>query len=394
MNKFIVAVLTQYFKEMKAVKNYENLESVRNIINNEIKESQCINMYINDSSTADSFYGMIVFPKLALNTEKELYIESYAIEIQKQLLDILEPDELVAMLIHDISHNVLTNTVLERLKAAIYKSAKMSNMKIAEIVYNIDNRIRNLAILDIANRTYKEKIIPGLDMYEPDRIIADLDIWESFNSSIEKIRREIDIEDISNPDQQDISDVYIGTKVIKMIREKAKGIVKTYTEVYNYIITRYDTKIFNIYPNIEVSEDEEKFGEKVSEIETLKPYELQFLRENVYFHISNKKSYASTLLENVFALKRPNISEMQKELVIISFKIESMESNYARLAILDRIYDNIFVIEKYLEDNPTDETVISYLKKFNDMTIILKDTKVAKKQYSILSISNPVGYEG
>ena len=37
MNKFIVAVLTQYFKEMKAVKNYENLENVRNIINNEIQ---------------------------------------------------------------------------------------------------------------------------------------------------------------------------------------------------------------------------------------------------------------------------------------------------------------------------------------------------------------------
>jgi len=393
MNKFITTVISEYLKEIKNFKEYTNLDKIKDILNNEIPSRKCISVAINDSSKADSFYGLIVYPKVTLNKNKELDIESYAVEIQKQLLDILEPEELMAMLLHDISHNILYNTVIERMKMAIYKSAKMSNMRMAEIVYNIDNRIRNLIILDISNRTYKERVIPDLEMYEPDRILVDLNICAYFNSAIEKIRKEIDIDDMSNPDHQDTYDVYIGTKAIKMVREKAKGIEITYNQMSNYINDRYDTKVFNIYPSIEVKVDDEKYGEKVSDIETLKPYELSMLQENAIFHITNKQSYASTLLESVFKQNRPSISAMEKELNIINFKIEAIGSNYERLSILDRIYDNIFVIEKYLEQNPDDESINSYLKKFNELTSVLKDAKIAKRKYGVF-VEYPQNYEG
>lgn len=394
LSKYTFNAVSHLFSDVKEYKVYENLEKIKELLNNQITSIKCIDIGINNSSRADAFYGLIVFPLFERNRiSGEMEIKSYVIEIQKQLVDLLSPNELTAYLFHDISHNVLTMTVLERLKMAIHKACKMTDMKMVDIFYNMDNHIRDLIVLDISNRTYKDPIMPYTDMYEPDRLIDDLEVHEYYNSAIEKTAN-LDVDDSSNPENQNISDTYIASKVIKMVREKLKGIQRTYNELRNYISMMYDTKVFEMYPSINISVSEEVFGERISSIETLKPYDLQMLHEGVINAITKKQdSCAASLLESFFKEKRPSVSSLQKELDILSFKMETVGSNYERLAILDRIYDNIFSLERYLDKNPDDETISSYLKKFINLTSILKDVKISKRRYGVF-VEVPPGYEG
>lgn len=395
MNKGAFSIISNLFQELKDFKDKSKLIEIQNVLNNEIPGIQCFKIIINDSQRVGAFYGMIVFPKLGLDTKKNITIKNYVVEIQQELLDILTPEELTAYLLHDISHNILTATVLERLKMGIFKSCKMSNTKVVDIMYNMDIPMRDLVIVDIANRTYKEPIVSGTDMYEPDRLLVDLGIEDFFNKALFKMTVDVDYLNVSNSEYQDIADVYITSKLIKMVREKLKDITKTYNELKAYIINSYDTKVLTIFPHINANVSEEQFGEKVSTIETMKPYELERLQEGVIQGIRTKSSdYQPTIfLEAVFNQKRPSASALQKELDIINFKMSSLESNYERLSVLDRIYDNIFTLEKYIEENPDDIQTKDFLTKFTLLTSILKDIKITKKQYGIF-YEVPPGYEG
>ena len=383
------------FDELK--NNYENrkeyLNKIRNILNNEIK-IPCIDVIINDSTRAQTFYGMIVFPKTVLSNQKGIEIRSYAVEIQKSLLDLLDGKQIAALLIHDLSHNVLTYTAIERFKAALYHACRMTHMKVIEVLYNMDNKIRDLALLDIANRTYKEPVLPDIEIYEPDRILIEMDIYENFNSAIKTISEQIEEFDLSNPDHQDIADTYIASVMIKIVMEKMKGIMRQYNWHKQYVEKFYDTKIFKLFPSIDIEVKEELFGQKVSEIEYMKPYELSMLQEStIEFIMSKKGDDASYVIESVIKRKRPNPTSLQKEYDIITFKMQNMSSNYERLSLLDRVYDNIYIIEKYLDKNPDDEVIKEFLEKFVELPKIMKNLKPTKKRYDIY-VEYPAGYEG
>jgi hypothetical protein len=383
------------FDELK--NNYENrkeyLNKIRNILNNEIK-IPCIDVIINDSTRAQTFYGMIVFPKTVLSNQKGIEIRSYAVEIQKSLLDLLDGKQIAALLIHDLSHNVLTYTAIERFKAALYHACRMTHMKVIEVLYNMDNKMRDLALLDIANRTYKEPVLPDIEIYEPDRILIEMEIYENFNSAIKTISEQIEEFDLSNPDHQDIADTYIASVMIKIVMEKMKGIMRQYNWHKQYVEKFYDTKIFKLFPSIDIEVKEELFGQKVSEIEYMKPYELSMLQEStIEFIMSKKGDDASYVIESVIKRKRPNPTSLQKEYDIITFKMQNMSSNYERLSLLDRVYDNIYIIEKYLDKNPDDKVIKEFLEKFVELPKIMKNLKPTKKRYDIY-VEYPAGYEG
>jgi len=395
VNKYVFNFLAVTFDELK--NNYENrkeyLNKIRNILNNEIK-IPCIDVIINDSTRAQTFYGMIVFPKTVLSNQKGIEIRSYAVEIQKSLLDLLDGKQIAALLIHDLSHNVLTYTAIERFKAALYHACRMTHMKVIEVLYNMDNKIRDLALLDIANRTYKEPVLPDIEIYEPDRILIEMDIYENFNSAIKTISEQIEEFDLSNPDHQDIADTYIASVMIKIVMEKMKGIMRQYNWHKQYVEKFYDTKIFKLFPSIDIEVKEELFGQKVSEIEYMKPYELSMLQEStIEFIMSKKGDDASYVIESVIKRKRPNPTSLQKEYDIITFKMQNMSSNYERLSLLDRVYDNIYIIEKYLDKNPDDEVIKEFLEKFVELPKIMKNLKPTKKRYDIY-VEYPAGYEG
>lgn len=399
MNKYVFNILTNLLDEIKQFKKYENLDKISAVLNNEIISSKCKAVIINDSSKADAFYGLIVYPNINLgdSSDTALNIKDYVIEIQKSLLDVLDAGEIAVMIIHDISHNILTTTVAERFKLAIYKACRMTNTKIVEIIHNIETRMYNIAILDISNRTYKDILVPGLDLYEPDRILVDMNIWKQWNSALEKIKTNLQQDNLSNPDYQETADLHIGLKIVKMVQEKIREISSTYDQLLSYVMAMYDTKIFTYYPAIVAKITYDIYGEDVSGTEPLKPLELQFLHEHTVDHIRLKgNSMAATILESVF--DKPgqiSYSALQKEFDIINFKMDAISSNYERLAILDRIYDNIFALEKYINKNSNYDMTEprKYLEKFIKLTSILKDAKVAKKRYDIF-IEVPPGYEG
>jgi hypothetical protein len=372
----------------------DTIDRIKNTLNNEIS-IPCINVVVNKSATAQNFYGMIVFPKTILSDQKGIEIKSYVVEIQQQLLDVLTGQQLAAMLIHDLSHNVMTYTAIERFKAAIYHACKMSNMKVIDIMYNIDSKARDLALLDIANRSYKDPVVPDTEMYEADRILVDMGICDYFNSAIQTIAREVEEFDLSNPDDQYVADTYIATMLIKIVMEKAKGMTRQYQWHKQFVEKTYDTNIFKMFPSIDIELKEEQFGQRISEIEDLKPYELSMLQETTLAYIESKQKLneASLIIESVFKQKRPNTTALQKEIDIITFKMQNMASNYERLYLLDRVYDSIYLIEKYLDQNPEDEVINGYFKKFLDLPQVMKDMKPSKKQYGVF-IEYPAGYEG
>jgi hypothetical protein len=397
MNKYTFSFIANLFEDLKADPSSDDAAmKIKNLLNNEINYVQCLALVINNSTKADAYYGMIVYPKIILDQDKGMKIESYVIEIQKQMLDILTGQELAAMLIHDIGHNILTTTVIERLKYAVYNICKMTHSKIIDILYNTDGKMRDLAVLDIANRTYKERVVRDLDIFEADRILIDMDIEDFFNSALDKINAGVvNGEDMSNPESQNLADTYIANIILKMVREKYRGLSNTYNYHKFYVDNKYDTKVLKLYPHIDIKLEEEIYGEKVSEIEFMKPYELAMLKESTTEFIKSKKGTknASYIIESIFKPSRPSITALQKELDVITFKAQSIGTNYERLALLDRIYDNIFILEKYLEYRPDDEAVQTYYKKFIDLPIMLKDLKPTKKQYQVF-VEYPEGYVG
>lgn len=392
LNNARFTFLAETMKDVKHEKTSTNLDRVRTILNNAFT-IPCINMVINESTTTDMYYGMIVFPKIELDKEKGLNIKSYVIEIQKQLLDILDGYELAAMIIHDISHNILSYMAINRFKEAVYQSCKMTDMKVIDVMYNIDNKIRDLAMLDICNRTFKNPIVEGTEILEPDRLLTDISVADHFNSAIKKIADCVEGFDLSNPEDQHIADMFMAGKVIKMVREKAKGIKREYNWLKKYITDTYATKVFGMYPSFDVQMKDELFGEQVSKIETLKPYELSMLQESSMTYLKAKMiGYNTSLItESVFSQSRPNTTALHKELDIIKFKMQSMSSNYERLDLLDRIYDSIYMIERYLDSKPDDVTIQGYLEKFSELPNLLEAMKPTKKRYGVF-VEYPPGY--
>jgi hypothetical protein len=396
VNKFVFQFLAGTLDELKANINNEKskdcLARIKGILSTEIS-IPCLNVVVNKSDRAQNFYGMIVFPKTILSDEKGIEIKSYVVEIQRQLLEVLSGKQIAALLLHDLSHNVMTYTAIERLKSAIYHACKMTNMKVVDVLYNIDSKARDLALLDIANRTYKDPIIPDTEMYEADRIIVDMGICNEYNSALQTIDREVEEFDISNPENQFIADNYIATILIRIVMEKAKGMTLEYYWHKKFVERTYDTNIFKMYPSIDIELKEEQFGQRVSETEDLKPYELSMLQETTLAYIKDKQKLqeGSLIIESVFKQKRPNLIALQKEIDIITFKLQSLSSNYERLNLLDRVYDNVYLIEKYLEENPTDEPVQEYLQKFLALPQEMKEMKPSKKQYGVF-VEYPAGY--
>jgi len=397
MQKFVFNILANLLAEIKAYKKYQNIVAIKSLFNNQIQSVPCVSVAVNDSSTASSFYGVIVYPNIVIRQGVPTVI-NYAIEIQRQAVDLLSPEELAAMIIHDVSHNVLSAMVIQRIKYAIFKACRITHSKIVDIIYNMTKPMWELAALDVSNRTLKGNIIPGLDMYEPDRLLVDMEISDYFNSALKKYDT-IDYLNLSDLDSQEIGDAYIGMHIIKMVREKLRGINKTYNELFNYIKGQYDTRVFYAFPRLDVDVKEDRFGAEVLDEEQLKPYEIQRLQEGVVQGIKTHglSKTAEMLLEastaKTFSSGKISYSSLQRELDVLNFKIESMGSNYERLAILDRIYDNIFALEKYLEKNPNDQIIWDYLKRFIGVTESMKDAKIAKKKYGVF-IEVPPGYEG
>jgi hypothetical protein len=397
MNRYTVKLLTNLLSEIKQFKKYENVEAICALLNNEIPTSKCVSVTINDSGKASSFYGIVVYPDLDGNREWGTP-KQYTIEIQRQAIDLFSSSELAALIIHDISHNVLTSTVGERLKLALLKACRITSSKVVTTGFNLDRKMVDLAALDIANRTFKTPLVPGTEMYEPDRLLIDLGIEEDFNDALTKMAS-IDYLNLSMADNETIADANMGLHLVKMVREKARKVTRAYDELMFYLQAQYDTKVFNAFPRLDLMVKEDRFGAEVLEEEDLRPFEHRLLDETATTKLRKQTdSLASTILEaadsgSQFGNKRISYSALQRELDILNFKIDGLASNYERLAVLDRIYDNIFALEKYLDKNPKDTIVWDYLKKFVAMTGILKDTKIAKRKYGVF-VEVPDGYEG
>lgn len=413
MNKYAFENLAGLLNDLKHDRSEATTAKIQTVLQNEISEIPCVGVVINNSIRAGAYYGMIVFPKVVISEkDRGFSIKNYAVEFQEQILNLLSGEQLAAMLVHDISHNVLTNTVIERLKASIYNACKMTNMKVIDIVYNMDNKMRDIAVLDIANRSHKEPVFPGTDMYEADRILVDLEIYNHFNAALNVINSDTETGDMTSHMTQNMADDYMALNILKMVKEKFKDINRTYTWLNAYIKRVYDTRIFGLYPTIEIEMKEELFGQRVSELERLKPMELKYLRETAddiemtdiqetamvsgtLNFLRNKigTDEMSLVLESIFTPTRPKPVSLQKEYDIVTYRMQNVGSNYERLAILERIYDTIYTLDRYLHHHPDDEVMKSFMGKFIELPQTLKDIKPTKKQYGVF-VEFPAGYEG
>jgi hypothetical protein len=398
MQKYVFAVLYNLIQEIKDFKKYDNLEKIAAILNSELPSIECKSVTVNDSTTASNFYGIIVYPDFDIDSNQPM-VRRYTIEIQRQTIDLLSAKELAALIIHDISHNVLSSTVFERIKLAIIKACRMTSMKVIDIGYNMDKRISDIACLDVSNRTFKSKVISGLDMYEPDRLLVDMEIEDWFNSAVDKMAT-VESVNLGLPDDQEIADTQLGLLIVKMVRERLRNINATYDQLAAYIKAQYDSKVIEVFTRTYIERINYRDGLRpLLADEELKPYDLSVLQEGVTIGIKrhSESSFAVSLNEatttSVFGSGKISYSELQRELDILNFKIESIGSNYERLAILDRIYDNIFSLENYLKKNPNDKIIWDYLEKFINITANLKDAKVSKRKYGVF-VETPPGYEG
>lgn len=401
MNKYAVSIIANLLYEIKTFKKYENCELIKTLLNNEITESRCISVQVNNSPIASAFYGVIVYPQFYDLDCSVADGVDYAIEIQQVAIDLFEPTELAALLIHDISHNILTNTVSERLNLAIIKACRATSMKIVLVKHNIDRQMLGLAVLDIANRTLKAPVVPGTDMYEADRILVDLEITDAFNSALTKMV-DIDYLNLSMSENESVGDDHIALRLVKMAKETPRRVNRTYEWLRSYLTLQYDTKVFDQFPDVHFKKVKDEFGAEVLHDETLTTIDVRYLEERAVEKIKRRGNACAKMImeaasapvgSNPFGSGRISYSAMQKELDVINFKMDSITSNYERLALLDRIYDNIFSLEKYLEKNPNDKNVWDIMNKFIDMTSVLKDAKISKRKYGVF-VEVPAGYEG
>lgn len=348
------------------------------------------------TSTVDLLVNNLMNPKSKSKELEEIWkkCDEWFIEIDDKLiydktLD-ANPQEMVAVLLHEIGHTIYANSVPARLH-------KVVNYKILKSGYRIQELYRNpkfSKLFDIvvvsACESKNFSYIDTKKEVDADKFVVQAGYGQALDSFITKTIIASNNDLVNRTDKDVEGDIAVITewsmKTLSMLEIRKEKLRKELEIQENITTSPYGKNIFRAIKN-------RFFGDETAG--TAIVAEQQLIMD--YRKIMAQESFVE-FVSNIGKLKKVK----QSDLDIIRVEMDRIETLDDKYYVLDLIYDRLNVInlglEYYANGNASrcsqsESTLKDYKKQLEEYRMKVLDMKIVDKQYGLF-IKVPKGYEG
>lgn len=348
------------------------------------------------TSTVDLLVNNLMNPKSKSKELEEIWkkCDEWFIEIDDKLiydktLD-ANPQEMVAVLLHEIGHTIYANSVPARLH-------KVVNYKILKSGYRIQELYRNpkfSKLFDIvvvsACESKNFSYIDTKKEVDADKFVVQAGYGQALDSFITKTIIASNNDLVNRTDKDVEGDIAVITewsmKTLSMLEIRKEKLRKELEIQENITTSPYGKNIFRAIKN-------RFFGDETAGRTIVA--EQQLIMD--YRKIMTQESFVE-FVSNIGKLKKVK----QSDLDIIRVEMDRIETLDDKYYVLDLIYDKLNVInlglEYYANGNASrcsqsESTLKDYKKQLEEYRMKVLDMKIVDKQYGLF-IKVPKGYEG
>lgn len=404
----------------------ENLKKI-SLALNRLFDIKC-SLYIVDNKT-NTFFGMNVFPSVStmdlmvdsiINNQSTLNDilkiweknDTWTIEIDSILLyDIninTNPQELTAVLLHEIGHVVYTNTIPQRLHKIIkFKILKMNYQMKQLISTEKIRKLFNIAIIESCSSKNYNYIDNNTEKIA-DKFVLRYGYGEELESFINKLIKSQGSSLVNRTDKEIENDINIvvnwtvlNLKELEFRKKSLRNALKVEMLKNPSMLTK---KVIQDIFNSFFGESNDKYRMLLSEqagydndtYEELRSYQL--LDEFVARVLTEA---SNSIFDKNGKLKKIT----QNDIDILSVESERIDNVDDKIYLLDKLYSQLELVNMgidYIESNEKDlnvkvtqskRTLIDMREQLEELRKNILAKKIIEKEYGVL-VRYPKGYEG
>lgn len=436
INNPVAKKISELFSEMimKNIQQHEfedKLAKLLSIITNHKKEFQCSVIKVKSN---EPFFLMQTFPYLEDMdifcqevTEKQIDLKSmfgkwkslnnWYIEIDSRCFDRNElsftPDELTAMILHEIGHAIYSDSIVEKFYRAYretytkMKSVEKESMKVMYMLMCIP--LSTACIAKTFTSNIQEEI-------KADKRAKDLGYGEYLQTALEKILKAYgnSMARTSNNDVNAIKSDIVWANLHTMDLTKRKNKLKDdlflrcirssskFIKSLSYkILTKLGINVHASYTGFAIESSVELINEKDFMINHKTDFDPLIFGSYERRLNAIKVNYEASMESILFGGKKPKLPT-QYDIDALSVEIDRIENNHDRIFVLDLVYnllDKITSFEEFYEVKDPNMLkrysiqIESMRKDLNNIRLQALAKKNFKKNYKLF-VEVPEGYEG
>ena len=348
------------------------------------------------TSTVDLLVDSLMSPKSKSKELEEIWkkCDEWFIEIDDKLiydktLD-ANPQEMVAVLLHEIGHTIYANSVPARLHKVVNYKILKSGYRIQELYKNPKfSKLFDIVVVS-ACESKNFSYIDTKKEVDADKFVVQAGYGQALDSFITKMIMASNNDLVNRTDKDVEGDIAVITewsmKTLSMLEIRKEKLRKE-LEIQEKVTTSpYGKNIFKAIKN-------RFFGDETAG--TAIVAEQQLIMD--YRKVMAQESFVD-FVSNIGKLKKVK----QSDLDVIRVEMDRIETLDDKYYVLDLIYDKLNVInlglEYYANDNTSrcsqsESTLKDYKKQLEEYRMKVLDMKIVDKQYGLF-IKVPKGYEG
>lgn len=349
------------------------------------------------TSTVDLLVNNLMNPKSKSKELEEIWkkCDEWFIEIDDKLiydktLD-ANPQEMVAVLLHEIGHTIYANSVPARLHKVVNYKILKSGYRIQELYKNPKfSKLFDIVVVS-ACESKNFSYIDTKKEVDADKFVVQAGYGQALDSFITKTIIASNNDLVNRTDKDVEGDIAVITewsmKTLSMLEIRKEKLRKELEIQENITTSPYGKNIFRAIKN-------RFFGDETAG-RTAIVAEQQLIMD--YRKIMAQESFVE-FVSNIGKLKKVK----QSDLDIIRVEMDRIETLDDKYYVLDLIYDKLNVInlglEYYANGNASrcsqsESTLKDYKKQLEEYRMKVLDMKIVDKQYGLF-IKVPKGYEG
>lgn len=348
------------------------------------------------TSTVDLLVNNLMNPKSKSKELEEIWkkCDEWFIEIDDKLIYDktlnANPQEMVAVLLHEIGHTIYANSVPARLHKVVNYKILKSGYRIQELYKNPKfSKLFDIVVVS-ACESKNFSYIDTKKEVDADKFVVQAGYGQALDSFITKTIIASNNDLVNRTDKDVEGDIAVITewsmKTLSMLEIRKEKLRKELEIQENITTSPYGKNIFRAIKN-------RFFGDETAGRTIVA--EQQLIMD--YRKIMTQESFVE-FVSNIGKLKKVK----QSDLDIIRVEMDRIETLDDKYYVLDLIYDKLNVInlglEYYANGNASrcsqsESTLKDYKKQLEEYRMKVLDMKIVDKQYGLF-IKVPKGYEG
>ena len=293
-------------------------------------------------NTDKTFFGVMINPLISGNetmailaTEDDVRLSKFEIELDSKLFGIgLEPAEIAATIIHDVSAMMVNPATIANVRAII----DLNNLKDDDVIYLRDSaNYTQLITLAIKDTMYKVSSI--MFKQEVDEIVADQYI------------QAYDLQDIVVDAQQKVTSSLFGLE--DTLRQPKASLMNwvliMYKDVRTYARTIRDT----LKDAEQFTASRLKKNELETTIDCVNKITNQLVTEGTLEHVLEANHISAVLELSIFqSLKKRGLRSIEDDYYEFAMRVKACETEEDAIYILRGINTRLSILEDYIYNNP------------------------------------------